>query len=284
MSDAEGIIRELFELASEDAGLTPYTEAHLYTIHAQPHDRSATWAMHVEPGAWAGRDERLPLRPEQLAHANLPESRNAHRIVIYDRLAPELALALMRYCLELSRQYKFDPEIWKLGILVRDALGLDYADAGPGSASVHANLPNTADAAAAASLLVRGRFGPQPDALLSGTHGPLFRACEPPGDLATLGLRLVAFAALHADAFERHCDLLGTSVGRALSPVWPAAPLAWSKVTTHPQVLAAQRQIRAAVPSPEAIRQAEPMPARAWDELIEVLLDAEPRTTALLMA
>ena len=76
------------------------------------------------------------------------------------------------------------------------AIGRQY-DSRPGSGSIYNAVPVERDANAASAAHLMATYGPLTKDVLEGEHSVLFRSPEGPLPLDSLGLRSLAFAAVH---------------------------------------------------------------------------------------
>jgi hypothetical protein len=125
-------------------------------------------------------------------------------------------------------------------------------------------------------------YGPLPRAILDGEHSVLFRFPEGPLPLDSLGLRSLAFAAVHAHAFEaelaEHSETLEEVFGEVVSD----ALARWKHVANDAVVRALANGSIDAIPGNASVADARSMPAAAWYPARDRLLAAYEHALALI--
>ena len=199
------------------------------------------------PGELLVDDPDDLLRGELLREANAPEHRANHRIAIYEDINPEDDQAMAVLLGKLRHEVRHAEQRDACGQALFDLDELagelcSYKVGGlPGGAFMYHLKPVEADANAAAAELLRSE-GVQ-DLVLASSDAVLARSNTPPGDLADLPAKTVAFmftlrevadqVARQAQA-ERFADLLAAinphygaqwlALGRQPSSAAPSAP------------------------------------------------------------
>lgn len=204
-------IDEIWRLAREDADFAP-DEARVYLLPGTK--RGDYWAMYFKPGDWLVFDENFPFSDNQLQDADGPRLMT-HRVAVYAGVQePELA-GLMRHELEhAAQQRRFGDASWRIYRYTIGALFRQYGSR-PGSGTIYNSVPIERDANAAAAAHVVPTYGPLPQEIVHGEHSVLFRFPDGPLPLDSLAVRSLAFAAVHAGAFQAelagHSDTFDTS-------------------------------------------------------------------------
>jgi hypothetical protein len=261
-------IDELWRIACEDAGYDPQGDgwgtAMLLLASAASvarGDRNAYFDLGAEVDA-----KLLPLTDDERARLRAAEGR--HRIAVAIDADEPLMLALMRWGLEHARQFDEGKSLMHFYGHVLNTLSTVYRPLGPGSALLGNLIPGEEDANAASATLVTATFGPQ-FGELHGPYGPLFRPASK-GDIKTLPKRMVAFAALHPEAFEAWAG--GTSEHRdlLLRDVDDTAPGWWQALLADADFGHFRALIPYFTPTLGEIA-AAPAPVEAWRPLAELL-------------
>jgi hypothetical protein len=264
MALSQGLLDALFARALEDTPLA--CPAVLVPLRGRP----ASWRADQEaklilPGdaAFTWRDA---AEPELREFAN--SRRDAHRVVMLsdDSIDEPTALGLMRWCLEVARQWEQGEAIHDFGLFISRAIERTYAGTGLGGASVYNRIPTMRDANAAAAELVNATFDPVPAAAYFGNHGSLRRPIGPP-EPETLAARLVVFAFQHRRDVMAQAEAEGCSLDERLTPLDPAAPLWWSLLTRDAALARSTDKATSLIPDETEIEAVDP-PIRAWWPLL----------------
>lgn len=262
-------VGQLWAIACEHAEYEPGSQAVLYLITGNSKDGHS--ALHIEPGSRVFSDPEWPLDARQIADANSPARRHAHRILVRDFRSPRVALGRLRHELEHARQYDKSPDIYLAMDFVQDAVSRAFDEREPpsrtGSAAIYNILPSEEDANRAAAQLTTSHFGPPSDEELADTNGPLFRD-ESPIQEATLAGRLLATAALFPAAFVWVAQDRKVRVEDLLARFGPDGPAAWDMLQGHPEIAQHGKAALDRCPSKSSIKAAVRPPA-AWLSVLE---------------
>lgn len=213
---------------------------------------SFTWQEAVEPDA---RD---------VGNAN-PDAHRAVVLVDVDVDEPT-ALGLMRWCLELGRQWEHAQAISDFGLFVATAIERTYVGRGLGGASVYNYIPTIRDANAAASELVNRTFPESAPSNYLGPHGNLWRPTGGP-DLDTLAARLVVFAFQHRRDVVAQAAADGLSLDDELARLDSSGPLWWSRLMQDVALTRSTDDAFRLIPDRETIERVD-LPVKAWSDLL----------------
>jgi hypothetical protein len=261
-------IDELWRLACEDAGYDPEGDSFdtpLFQLASEAKvAQEGQRNVYFDPGAEVDT-RHVPLTDAELHRLRAADGR--HRVVVAADADEPQMLALMRWGLEHALQFDEGKALMHFYGHVLDTLSTVYRPVGRGSALLGNLIPGEEDANAASATLVTVKLGRQVGQL-EGPFGPLFRPATK-GDLATLPKRMVAFAALHAEAFDAYA---GSAEHRnlLLRDVDTAAPEWWEALLADIDF----GHFRALTPyfTPTAAEIADaPAPVEAWRALAELL-------------
>jgi hypothetical protein len=271
-------IGEIWRLAREDAGFAP-EEVRVYVLRGAK--RGDYWAMYFKPGDWLVFDQNFPFSEDQLDDANGAGLVN-HRVAVYAGVQePELA-GLMRHELEHAvQQRRYGDASWTVYERTLGALAWQY-DNRPGSGAIYNSVPVERDANAASAAHVVPTYGPLSQAILDGEHSVLFRFPEGPLPLDSLGQRSLAFAAVHAHAFEAELSEHSETVEEVFGEVVSDALARWKHVANDAVVRGLTNESIDAIPSDASVADARSMPAAAWYPARDRLLAAYEHALALI--
>jgi hypothetical protein len=270
----------LWNEALADAGFTR-GEVEFLLFDGHPTAPALQWGLHLGPGDTT----------HDLEHCFTEKQRDAvdklnlykHRVVIWvgdPRLPPKLIQALMRHEMRHAEQFAADETVYRIGIMTLVSLARVYAGTGAGATSIHRFAPQETDANAAATQLVApaGDAGEARD----GEHRSLVTATDPVRPLGELGLRTLAFAALHPEAFVAEAQYRRIAVQWALGQLDPDGPALFQLLRDDAELTGLRAAIVAAIPTAAAIAAAGDQPARAWTALHEQLAAGLRRAEELL--
>lgn len=271
-------IDQIWRLARENAAFSA-DEVHVYVLPGAK--RGEYWAMYFKPGDWLVFDENFPFSSNQLDDAN-GSALMLHRVAVYaGAQEPEVA-GLMRHELEHAVQQRhYGDASWLVYERTLGALGRRYGNR-PGSGVIYNSVPVERDANAAAAAHVIPTYGPLPEAVLEGEHSVLFRFPEGPLPLDTLGLRSLAFAAVHADAFEAELAAHSDALEDLFDEVVDHAVERWGRAANDALVQTLARQSVDAVPPDAAVTSAASLPAVVWYPARDRLLAAYERALTVI--
>lgn len=271
-------IDEIWRLAREDAGFSP-DEVSVYVLPGAK--RGDYGAMYFKPGDRLVLDQDFPFSDNQLDDANR-RALIKHRVAVYAGVqVPELA-GLMRHELEHAvQQRRYGDGSWRIYVRTLGALSRQYGNR-PGSGTIYNSVPVERDANAAAAAHVIPTYGPLPQAILQGEHSVLFRFPEGPLPLDLLGLRSLAFAAVHADAFEAELSDQSDSFEEVFDEVVPDALARWERAAMDALVQDLARESVDAIPSDASVACTRAVPAVAWSTARDRLLAAYERAQTLV--
>jgi hypothetical protein len=265
-------------VSREDADFAP-EEVRVYVLRGAK--RGDYWAMYFKPDDWLYFDQNFPFSEDQLDDANGPALAK-HRVAVYAGVQEAELAGLMRHELEHAvQQRRFGDASWAVYERTLGALARRY-DNRPGSGAIYNSVPVERDANAASAAHVVPTYGPLPQATLDGEHSVLFRFPQGPLPLGSLGLRSLAFAGVHADAFEaelaEHSETLETLFG----DVVPGALPRWKRITNDAVVRRLATDSINAIPSDASVAEARSKPAAAWFPARDQLLAAYERALAVI--
>jgi len=269
---------EIWRLARVDAGFAP-EDVRVYVLRGVKH--GDYWGMYFKPGDRLVFDQNFPLSVDQLNDAN-GTGLTRHRVAVYAGVQEAELAGLMRHELEhAAQQRRYGDASWTIYERTIGALSRRY-DNRPGSGSIYNSVPIERDANAASAAHVVPTYGPLAQAILDGEHAVLFRFPEGPLPLDSLGLRSLAFAAVHASAFEAELAENSETLEEVLGGVVSDALERWKHVATDAVVVSLANESLDAIPSDASLAGAGPMPATGWYRARERLLAANERALALI--
>jgi hypothetical protein len=188
----------------------------------------------------------------------------------------------MRHELEHAvQQRRYGDASWTVYERTIAAIGSQY-DSRPGSGCIYNAVPVERDANAASAAHVVPTYGPLAKEILEGEHSVLLRSPEGPLPLDSLGLRSLAFAAVHAQAFEAELAEHSEAVGGVFDELVSDAPARWALIAKDVVVRSLANESLRSIPSDAAVTDAGSMPATAWYPVRDRLLDAYEHALALI--
>ena len=271
-------IDKIWRLACDDAGFAE-DEVRVYVLPGTP--QGGPWAMYFKPGDWLVFDENFPFSPNQLDDAN-GWARGKHRVAAYAGVHEAELAGLMRHELEHAiQQRRYGGASWRIYERTLGALLRKYGRA-RGSGTVYNSVPVERDANAAAAAHVIPTYGPVSPQILNGEHSVLFRFAEGPLPLDSLGFRSLAFAAVHADAFQAELADHSETVEEIFEGLVDNASRCWERAANDSVVQTLANQSLGAIPTEDLIARAGATPADAWHEARDGLLSAYERACSVV--
>jgi hypothetical protein len=257
-------VEELWSRALDDAGIEP---SHVQRIGFDRPMGPKRLALHIPPGGMPGGTFEL----SRAERAVVAKSSGGHRVLhVTDGEEPGL-LGVLRAQLEHVRQFDAQRGSYQLSSAINASLDELYSGR-LGGAIVYLAMPMMRDGTAAGGRLIRKVFGPQPGKFYDPVFGPLYRTDKEPGDLESLPMRTVVFAAIHAEAFERWASV--REMGQQLlADAHPDAPTWWEALKADDLFVHLSKSAPAYNPDQDDIDAfGEGQAAQAWRPL-EALLD-----------
>jgi hypothetical protein len=271
-------IDEIWRLAREDAEFAA-DEVRVYVLPGTK--RGGYSAMYFKPGDWLVFDENFPFARNQLDDANGPGLRK-NRVAVYAGVHEAELAGLMRHELEHAvQQRRYGDASWRIYERTLGALPRKYGNA-PGSGTIYHSVPVERDANAAAAAHVIPTYGPLPETILQGEHSVLFRFPEGPLPLDSLGLRSLAFAVVHADAFRAELADHSETVEKIFEGVVDDACRRWERAADDAVVQTLANESLEAIPSEASIARSGATPGDAWHDARDRLLAAYERACNLV--
>ena len=253
-------VDEIWRLACDDAGFAA-EEVRVYVLPGRK--RGGYWAMYFKPGDWLVFDEDFPFGSNQLNDAN-GVARRKHRVAVYAGVHEAELAGLMRHELEhAAQQRRYGDSSWRIYERTLGALPRKYGRA-LGSGTIYNSVPIERDANSAAAAHVIPSYGPLPENILQGEHSVLFRFPEGPLPLDSLGVRSLAFAAVHAAAFQAELAQHDETVDEIFAGVVDDASRRWEQAANDAVVQMLANQSLEAIPTEASIARAGAAPAEAW--------------------
>lgn len=260
-----------WEAALEDATISS-EDARLYCLAGGPHDdgRSGIW---FEPSSTVYGISEFPFSAPQLTDLNSPAQRSKHRIGLFVGIRSVVLAAKLRHELEHACQWDtggkkdlldFSSQVYDLGSTCFGGL--------PQSGRFYNLVPTEQDANKAAASFARARFSPATIAAeLERSDAVLFRS-PTESDPASIGPRMLAFAAIWSDAFERLLEERALPLAATLALVSDDGVDLWRELSADAHFTSLRKEVTSQEPTEENLRALSPEEVtRSWVRFGEIV-------------